>query len=125
MTSCDALMGGVNLLASEPLWCTPPPYGDASSLHGCVEKFSKAGGPDTHLIRHLFNEEHYIDYDTASSDNDNHPVGAKFAPHPIIYTPGRLSQIRRRRASSTKDIITKMSAKAAAGTCTKNAIGLA
>ena len=42
-----------------------------------VWKFSKEVDLGKELIRHLFNEERYIDYVT-SSDNYNHPIFRKF-----------------------------------------------
>jgi hypothetical protein len=141
MTSFYALMGGANLLPSAPRRCTPTPYGGECPLHRCVEKFSKAGELDTHLIRHLFNEERYIDYVITSSDNDNHPVCTHFEAHPIrdidpksepFKTIGHSSHLDTRppaldpktQSVVYNDIIANMYAKAAVGTCTKDAIGL-
>jgi hypothetical protein len=106
-----------------------------------VEKFSKAGELDSRLTRHFFNGERYIDCVTASSDNDNHPVCTKFATHPIrnidpksepFKAIGHSSHLYTRPAAPGpkaqsvvyNGVIANMSAKAAVGTCTKDAIGL-
>ena len=47
-----------------------------------VWKFSKMAEFGKDIIRHLFNEERYIDYVT-SSDNCNHPIFKKFETHPV------------------------------------------
>jgi multiple sugar transport system substrate-binding protein len=106
-----------------------------------VWKFSKEAELGKALIRHLFNEERYIDYIT-SSDNYNHPIFKKFETHPVwnidpkyepFRTIGQYSHLYTWPAAPDPKaqiviynyIIANMYAKAVTGTPTKDAIAWA
>ena len=106
-----------------------------------VWKFSKAGDLSKDLIRHLFNEERYIDYVT-SSDNYNHPIFTKFETHPVwnidpkyepFKTIGQYSHLYTWPAAPDPKaqiviynyIIANMYAKAVTGTPTQDAMAWA
>jgi multiple sugar transport system substrate-binding protein len=106
-----------------------------------VWKFSKEAELGKALIRHLFNEERYIDYVT-SSDNYNHPIFKKFETHPVwnidpkyepFKTIGQYSHLYTWPAAPDPKaqiviynyIIANMYAKAVTGTATKDAIAWA
>ncbi|MGH8066422.1 MAG: ABC transporter substrate-binding protein [Candidatus Entotheonellia bacterium] len=106
-----------------------------------VWKFSKEAELGKDLIRHLFNEERYIEYVT-SSDNYNHPIFKKFEAHPVwnidpkyepFKTIGQYSHLYTWPAAPDPKaqiviynyIIANMYAKAVTGTSTKDAIAWA
>jgi multiple sugar transport system substrate-binding protein len=106
-----------------------------------VWKFSKETELGKDLIRHLFNEERYIEYVT-SSDNYNHPIFKKFETHPVwnidpkyepFKTIGQYSHLYTWPAAPDPKaqiviynyIIANMYAKAVTGTSTKDAIAWA
>jgi multiple sugar transport system substrate-binding protein len=106
-----------------------------------VWKFSKEAELSKDLIRHLFNEERYIEYVT-SSDNYNHPIFKKFEAHPVwnidpkyepFKTIGQYSHLYTWPAAPDPKaqvviynyIIANMYAKAVTGTSTKDAIAWA
>jgi multiple sugar transport system substrate-binding protein len=106
-----------------------------------VWKFSKEVGLGKDLIRHLFQEERYIDYVT-SSDNYNHPIFRKFEMHPVwnidpkyepFKTIGQYSHLYTWPAAPDPKaqiviynyIIANMYAKAVTGTPAKDAIAWA
>jgi multiple sugar transport system substrate-binding protein len=106
-----------------------------------VWKFSKEAELGKALIRHLFDEERYIDYVT-SSDNYNHPIFTKFETHPVwnidpkyepFKTIGQYSHLYTWPAPPDPKaqiviynyIIANMYAKAVTGTATKDAIAWA
>ena len=106
-----------------------------------VWKFSKEMELGKDLIRHLFNEERYIAYITAS-DNYNHPIFKKFEAHPVwnidpkyepFKTIGQYSHLYTWPARPDPKaqiviynyIIANMYAKAVTGISTKDAIAWA
>jgi multiple sugar transport system substrate-binding protein len=106
-----------------------------------IWKFSKAIDLGKDLIRHLFNEERYLDYVT-SSDNYNHPIFMKFETHPVwridpryepFRTIGQYSHLYTWPAAPDPKaqiviynyIIANMYAKAVTGTPTKDAMAWA
>jgi multiple sugar transport system substrate-binding protein len=106
-----------------------------------VWKFSKEVELGKALIRHLFNEERYIEYVT-SSDNYNHPIFKKFEAHPVwnidpkyepFKTIGQYSHLYTWPAPPDPKaqiviynyIIANMYAKAVTGTPTQEAIAWA
>jgi multiple sugar transport system substrate-binding protein len=103
-----------------------------------VWKFSKEVELGKALVRHLFNEERYLDYIT-SSDNYNHPIFKKFEAHAVwnidpkyepFKTIGQYSHLYTWPAPPDPKaqiviynyIIANMYAKAVTGTSTKDAI---
>jgi multiple sugar transport system substrate-binding protein len=106
-----------------------------------VWKFSKEVGLGKELIRHLFNEERYIEY-VKSSDNYNHPILPKFENHPVwdidpkyepFKTIGQYSHLYTWPAAPDPKaqiviysyVIANMYAKAVTGTPTKETIAWA
>jgi multiple sugar transport system substrate-binding protein len=103
-----------------------------------VWKFSKNAALSKELIRYLFDEEHYIDYVTAS-DNYNHAIFPKYEAHPVwnidpkyepLKTMGRYSHLytwpalpdAKSQIVIYNYVIANMYAKAVTGTPTKEAI---
>jgi len=106
-----------------------------------VWKFSKEVELGKALIRHLFQEERYIEY-VKSSDNYNHPIFPKFEKHPVweidpkyepFKTIGQYSHLYTWPAAPDPKaqiviynyVIANMYAKAVTGTPTKEAIAWA
>jgi multiple sugar transport system substrate-binding protein len=135
------------LKVADQIYFQPPPAGPAgrhtvATLRSMgVWKFSKEVELGKALIRHLFDEERYIDYVTAS-DNYNHPIFPKFETHPVwdldpkyepFKTIGRYSHLYTWPAAPDPKaqiviynyVIANMYAKAVTGTPTKEAIAWA